>query len=187
MKLQLRNNFTFSKAFIFSKSISLNKQPQGGFESYCQPWQYLIWALAATVANSSSIFEAYTSASTPFIETDDNNTTTWSTMGGQFTTTKNGMFLWPFHHQISISRIKYVILGHFSFIWPFWVIKHIWYYYWLRSSWIIRHNHELKRPDGHLGFWHNFNEGQIYITLSSTESLIDMCLFEHKLTTNAQR
>jgi hypothetical protein len=39
----------------------------------------------------SIILEAYTSA--PFIKTDDSNTTTWSTMGGKFTTTKTGIFL----------------------------------------------------------------------------------------------
>jgi hypothetical protein len=48
--------------------------------------QYLLRALADTGASSSIILEAYTSA--PFIKTDDNNTTTWSTMGGKFTTTK---------------------------------------------------------------------------------------------------
>jgi hypothetical protein len=42
--------------------------------------------LADTGANSSIILEAYTSA--PFIKTDDSNTTTWSTMGGKFTTNK---------------------------------------------------------------------------------------------------
>jgi hypothetical protein len=44
--------------------------------------------LADTGASSSIILEAYTSA--PFIKTDDSNTTTWSTMGGKFTTTKTG-------------------------------------------------------------------------------------------------
>jgi hypothetical protein len=44
--------------------------------------------LADTGASSSSILEAYTSA--PFIKADDSNTTTWSTMGGKFTTTKTG-------------------------------------------------------------------------------------------------
>jgi hypothetical protein len=66
--------------------------------------------LADTGASSSSILEAYTSAIFPFIKTDDNNTTTWSTMGGKFTTTKTGFVTfslpefnlktrisWPFH------------------------------------------------------------------------------------------
>jgi hypothetical protein len=53
--------------------------------------EHLLRALADTGAKSSSILEAYTS--TPFIKTDDNNTTTWSTMGGKFTKTKTGMFL----------------------------------------------------------------------------------------------
>jgi hypothetical protein len=50
--------------------------------------EHLLRALADTGACSSIILEAYTSA--PFIKTDDNNTTTWSTMDGKFTTTKTG-------------------------------------------------------------------------------------------------
>jgi hypothetical protein len=50
--------------------------------------EHLLRALTDTGASSSSILEAYTSA--PFIKTDDSNTTTWSTMGGKFTTTKTG-------------------------------------------------------------------------------------------------
>jgi hypothetical protein len=50
--------------------------------------KHLIRALADTGASSSSILEAYTSD--PFIKIDDTNTTTWSTMGGKFTTTKIG-------------------------------------------------------------------------------------------------
>jgi hypothetical protein len=50
--------------------------------------EYLLRALADTGANSSIIIEAYTLA--PFIKTDDNNTTTWSIMGGKVTTTKIG-------------------------------------------------------------------------------------------------
>jgi hypothetical protein len=56
----------------------------------------LLRALADTGARSSSILEAYTSATFPFIKTDDNNTTTWSTMGGKFTTTKTGMMFVTF-------------------------------------------------------------------------------------------
>jgi hypothetical protein len=44
--------------------------------------------LADTGAISSIILEAYISA--PFIKIDDNTTTTWSTKGGKFTTTKTG-------------------------------------------------------------------------------------------------
>jgi hypothetical protein len=45
--------------------------------------------LADTGATSSSIIlKAYTSA--PFIKTDDNNTTTWSTMGGKYVQLKMG-------------------------------------------------------------------------------------------------
>jgi hypothetical protein len=50
--------------------------------------EHLLRTLADTGASSSIILEAYTSA--PFIKTDDNNTTTRSTMGGKFTTTKTG-------------------------------------------------------------------------------------------------
>jgi hypothetical protein len=50
--------------------------------------EHLLIALADTGASSSIILEAYTSV--PFIKTDDSNTTTWSTMGGKFTTSKTG-------------------------------------------------------------------------------------------------
>jgi hypothetical protein len=50
--------------------------------------EHLLRALADTGASSNIILEAYTSA--PFIKTDDSNTTTWSTIGGKFTTTKTG-------------------------------------------------------------------------------------------------
>jgi hypothetical protein len=51
--------------------------------------EHLLRALSDTGASSSSsILEAYTSA--PFSKTDDSNTTTWSTMGGKFTTNKTG-------------------------------------------------------------------------------------------------
>jgi hypothetical protein len=50
--------------------------------------EHILRALADTGASSSIILEAYTSA--PFIKTDEINTTTWSTMGGKFTTIKLG-------------------------------------------------------------------------------------------------
>jgi hypothetical protein len=53
--------------------------------------EHLLRAIADTVTRSSIILDAYTSA--PFIKTDDSNTTTWSTMGGKFTTTKTGICL----------------------------------------------------------------------------------------------
>jgi hypothetical protein len=53
--------------------------------------EHLLKALADTVASSSIILEAYISA--PFINADDNNKTSWSTMGGKFTTTKTGICL----------------------------------------------------------------------------------------------
>jgi hypothetical protein len=53
--------------------------------------EHLLRALADTGASSSITLEVYTSA--PFIKTDDSNTTTWSTMGYKFTTTKTGICL----------------------------------------------------------------------------------------------
>jgi hypothetical protein len=50
--------------------------------------EHLLRALADTGVSSSIILEAYTSV--PFIQTYDNNTTTWRTMGGKFTTNKTG-------------------------------------------------------------------------------------------------
>jgi hypothetical protein len=61
--------------------------------------EYLLRALADTGASSSIILEANTSATFPFIKIDDSNTTTWSTMGGKFTTIKTGIFLWHFSLQ----------------------------------------------------------------------------------------
>jgi predicted TIM-barrel enzyme len=51
--------------------------------------EHLLRALADTGASSSIILEAYISA--PFIKKDDNNTNTWSTMVGKYTTTKTGI------------------------------------------------------------------------------------------------
>jgi hypothetical protein len=45
--------------------------------------EHLLRALSDTVVRSS-ILESYTSATLPFIKTDDSNTNTWSTMGGKF-------------------------------------------------------------------------------------------------------
>jgi hypothetical protein len=50
--------------------------------------EHLLRALVDTSASSGIILEQYTSAT--FIKTDDSNTTTWSTMGGKFATTKTG-------------------------------------------------------------------------------------------------
>jgi hypothetical protein len=66
--------------------------------------EHLLRALADTGASSSIMLEAYTSA--PFINTDDNNTTTWSTMGGKFTTNKTGFVtfsLYEFNLKKQIS------------------------------------------------------------------------------------
>jgi hypothetical protein len=52
--------------------------------------KHLLRALVDTGSDSSSILEAYTSDTFPFIKTDDRNTITWSTMGGKFAATKTG-------------------------------------------------------------------------------------------------
>jgi hypothetical protein len=73
--------------------------------------KHLLRALADTGAISSIILEVYISA--PFIKIDENNIATWSTMGGKFTTTKTGIYLWHFHSQSSISTNKCALLGNF--------------------------------------------------------------------------
>jgi hypothetical protein len=83
--------FTSSKPFRSSKT-KLAKSSHPTTESVVSlivnNEEHLLRALADTGASSSIILEAYTSA--PFIKTDDSNTTTWSTMGGKFTTNKTG-------------------------------------------------------------------------------------------------
>jgi hypothetical protein len=89
-------------------------------------------------------------ASAPFIKTDDSNTTTWSTMGGKFTTNKTGFVTfslpefnlkkqisWEFHvdKRFESSSTYDMIIGNHP-----------------RSSWRIRHNHELQQPYGQLGY-----------------------------------
>jgi hypothetical protein len=104
--------------------------------------EHLLRALPDTGVSSSIIIEAYTSA--PFIKRDDIDTTTWSTMGGKFTTTKTGFVKfslpefnlktqlcssWAFHvDDRSESSSTYdMIIGNQA-----------------RSPWRIRHNHELQ-------------------------------------------
>jgi hypothetical protein len=106
--------------------------------------KHLLRELTDTGTSSSSILEAYPSAS--FIKIDDNNTTTWSTMGGKFTTTKTGILLvtfsppefnlkkqmcdsWAFHvDDCSESSSTYdMTISNQS-----------------RSSWIIRNYHEYQ-------------------------------------------
>jgi len=53
--------------------------------------EHLLRALADSGASSSIILEAY--ASKKAIQTDTNSQTTWSTMGGQFTTDKTGLVI----------------------------------------------------------------------------------------------
>jgi hypothetical protein len=71
--------------------------------------EHLLRELADTGASSSIILQAYTSA--PFIKTDDNSTTSWSTMGGKFTTNKTGFV--TFSLPEFFSRNKYVLLEKF--------------------------------------------------------------------------
>jgi hypothetical protein len=110
--------------------------------------EHLLRALADTGASSSSILKTYTSA--PFIKTDDSNTTTWSTMGGTFTTNQTDFVTfslpefnlkkeisWAFHVDdlFESSRTYDMIIGNETR--SSWRIRP-------RSSWIIRHNHELQ-------------------------------------------
>jgi hypothetical protein len=104
--------------------------------------EHLLRALADTRTSSSIILEAYTSA--PFIKTDFSHTTTWSIMDGNFTTIKTGFVTfsppefnlkkqmcssWVFHVDVrSESSSTYdMIIGNQP-----------------RSSWRIRHYHELQ-------------------------------------------
>jgi hypothetical protein len=73
-KLSYQNHLTQQSVTEFLVSFIVNNE------------EHLLRALADTGASSSIILEAYISA--PFIKTDDSNTTTWSTMGGKFTTNK---------------------------------------------------------------------------------------------------
>jgi hypothetical protein len=50
-------------------------------------------SILSTEISRSIILEAYTLAISPFIKTDYSNTTTWSKMGGKFTTTKTEICL----------------------------------------------------------------------------------------------
>jgi hypothetical protein len=112
--------------------------------------EHLLRGIADTGASSSIILDSHTSAA--FIKTDDNNTTTWSTMGGKFTTNKTGFVTfsltefnlkkqmcssWAFHvdDRSELSTPYDMIMGHVP-----------------RSPWRISHNHELQRPYGHLGY-----------------------------------
>jgi hypothetical protein len=70
----------------------------------------LLRAVADTVASSNISLEAYNLI--PFIKSDDSNTFTWSITGGEFTTNKTRIRLWPFHFQNSISRNKFINLGN---------------------------------------------------------------------------
>jgi hypothetical protein len=85
--------FTSSKPFSSSKTKlakSFHPTTELVVSLIVNNEEHLLRALADTGASSSIILEAYTSSMFPFIKTDDNNTTTWSTMGGKFTTNKTG-------------------------------------------------------------------------------------------------
>jgi hypothetical protein len=51
--------------------------------------EHLLRDLADTGASSNILLEAYTSKQ--FIKNNDDNKTTWTTMGGQFSTDKTGL------------------------------------------------------------------------------------------------
>jgi hypothetical protein len=51
---------------------------------------HLLRALVDIGVSSNIILEAFTSTIFQFIKTDDSNTTTWSILGGKFTTIKTG-------------------------------------------------------------------------------------------------
>jgi hypothetical protein len=79
-KLNLLNHLTQSPTTYFTiASFIVNNE------------DHLLRALADTGTSNSIILEAYNSV--PFFKADDNNSTTLSTMGGKFTTTKTGIFL----------------------------------------------------------------------------------------------
>jgi hypothetical protein len=74
--------------------------------------EHLLRALADTgVSISSIILEAYGSAIWPFIKTDDSNTTTWSTMGGKFTTNKTGF--------VTFSLPEFNLKKRICYFWAF--------------------------------------------------------------------
>jgi hypothetical protein len=88
---------TSSKPFSYSKT-KLEKSFHPTIELVVNLFfnneEHLLRALADTGASSSSrILEEYTSSIFLFIKTYDNNIITWSTMGGQFITTKTGICL----------------------------------------------------------------------------------------------
>jgi hypothetical protein len=126
--------FTSSKSFSSRKSkLSKSYHPTNNYWVGSDPSlivnneEHLLRALADTGASSTIILEAYTSA--PFIKTDDNNTTTWITMGGKFTTTNIGYICDIFITRVQSQETNVFFLG-ISCWWPLWVIMHIWYDYW---------------------------------------------------------
>jgi hypothetical protein len=108
--------FTSSKPFSSSKTKLANHLTQQPITELVVSLivnneEHLLRVLADTGASSSIILEAYTSA--PFIKTYDSNTTTWSTMGGKFTTTKTGMILMTF--SLSEFNLKKQICSSWEF------------------------------------------------------------------------
>jgi hypothetical protein len=88
--------FTSSKPFSYNKT-KLEKSSHPITELVVSVIvnneEHLLRALSDTGASSSIILEAYTLTKSLFIKTDDSNTTTWSTMGDKFTTTKTRICL----------------------------------------------------------------------------------------------
>jgi hypothetical protein len=73
--------------------------------------EHLLRALVDTGGSSSNIFEAFTSALFPYIKTDDSNTTTWSTMGGKFTTNKMEYACDIFAPRVKSEEVNVLFLG----------------------------------------------------------------------------
>jgi DNA gyrase/topoisomerase IV subunit A len=85
--------FAFSSSFSKPKNTKLAKISHPTSELVVSlnvnHEEHLLRALADTGASSSIILEAHTSKL--FIKNNDDNKTTWSTMGGQFITDKTGL------------------------------------------------------------------------------------------------
>jgi hypothetical protein len=88
--------FTYSKTFNNHKkklSKSSHQTTKLVVSLIVNNQKHLLKVLPDTGTSSCTILEAFTSAPFPFIKIDDSNTSTWSTMGGKFTTNKTGICL----------------------------------------------------------------------------------------------
>jgi hypothetical protein len=108
--------------------------------------------LSDTGSSISIILEAYTSSTFPLIKTDDSNTTTWNTIGGNFTTTKTGLVTFSLPElNIKKQMYNYCVFhadDHFESSSTYDMIIGN----QQRYSWRTRHNHGLQGPYNHLGY-----------------------------------